>query len=283
MLNQFQADGVQYALPVGAAPLMLFYDYAYCANLGVPPPDASWHWDDLVRNAAILTRRANNGTLPRWGLVARAERIFWALWQNEASVADLDTLQCRLQEPAAVAALQFVHDLMHKHRVSPAATFEALAGEIWDTPPAMIYETPPLHFNQSSKFRMAALPRGKVDATPVGSAIGIGIAARTRHAEAAYAVLRGYTRALQAQAPVPARREAIARLAETHQDLRPAEVAAVQHAMEHGRALPRFGLPTILIEELMKNIARGDDVATVVRKACLTVDHLRETGKLPMS
>ncbi len=50
--------------------------------------------------------------------------------------------------------------------------------------------------------------------------------------------------------------------------------------MEHGRQLPRFGLPIILIEELMKNIARGDDVAMVVRKACFTVDHFRETGRL---
>ena len=57
-------------------------------------------------------------------------------------------------------------------------------------------------------------------------------------------------------------------------------MVAVQHALEYGRALPRFGLPIILVEELMKNIARGDDVATVVRKACFTVDHLRETGRL---
>lgn len=121
VLNQYQVDGVQYALPVGAAPLMLFYDEEYLANLGVSPPDASWHWDDLARNAATLTRSNKSGTVLRWGLVARGERIFWALWQNEASLVDMDSLQCRLQEPAGVEALQFVHEVMHKHRVSPVA------------------------------------------------------------------------------------------------------------------------------------------------------------------
>ncbi len=280
VLNQYQADGVQYALPVGAMPLMLFYDEEFIAQQGVSPPDATWDWDNLAENAVKLTVSNEDGSVARWGLVARGERIFWALWQNEASLVDMETLQCRLQESAAVAALQFVHDLMYKHRVSPAATFEALWDDIWRTPPAMLYSSLPLHFNQRSKFRMAALPRGKVHTAPVGSAFGIGIAARTQHPEAAYAALRSYTRAMQAQVIVPTMRQAVARLAETHQDLRPAEVAAVQFAMEHVRELPRFGLPIIVMGELTKNLGRGDDVATVVSKACYTVDYFRETGKL---
>ena len=280
VLYPYREDGALYALPVGARPLMLFYDEEFLEKQGVPPPDASWDWDVLADNAVKLTTRKADGTVGRWGLVAHDAMIFWALWQNEASLVDMDALQCRLQEPAAVAALQFVHDLMYKHRVSPAATFEALWDYIWRTPPAMLYSSPPLYFNQSSKFRMAALPRGKVHTAPVGSAFGIGIAARTQHPEAAYAALRSYTRAMQAQVIVPTMRQAVARLAETHQDLRPAEVAAVQFAMEHVRELPRFGLPIIVMGELTKNLGRGDDVATVVSKACYTVDYFRQTGKL---
>ena len=40
----------------------------------------------------------------------------------------MDTRQCRLPEPAAVEALQFVHDLLHKHRVSPLAEMR----DLWD-------------------------------------------------------------------------------------------------------------------------------------------------------
>ena len=40
----------------------------------------------------------------------------------------MDTQQCRLPEPVAVEALQFVHDLLHKHRVSPLAEMR----DLWD-------------------------------------------------------------------------------------------------------------------------------------------------------
>ena len=281
VLNQYQVDGVQYALPVDATPLMLFYDEEYLANLGVPPPDTNWRWDDLARHAATLTRRSSSGIALRWGLVARGERIFWALWQNEASLVDMDTLQCRLQEPAAVAALQFVHDLMHKHRVSPIANLRDLWGYIWQSPPAMLYSYPPLHLNQQSGFRMAPLPRGKVHTAPVRTTFGIGIVARTQKTEAAYMALRGFTRAMQAQAVVPASRAAVAGLADTHKHFRPEEVAAVQHTMAHGREWPQ-GLPLHVMHELTDSLGRGDDVATVVNAACSTIDDYRQTGKLQM-
>ena len=282
VLNQYQADGVQYALPVGAMPLMLFYDEEFIAQQGVSPPDASWDWDDLAENAAKLTTWQVDGSVARWGLVARGQRIFWALWQNEASLVDMETLQCLVQEPAAVAALQFVHDLMHKHRVSPVANLSDLWDYIWRTPPPLLYSYPPLHLNQRNRFRMGPLPRGKVPTAPVRTAFGIGIAARTQKTEAAYMALRGFTRAMQAQAVVPSGREAVGRMAETRKDLSPEEVAAVQHAMEHGREWPQRGLPLHVMSELTQSLGSGDDVATVVNKACATVSDYRQTGKLPM-
>ncbi len=284
VLDQYQVDGVQYALPVDSTPLMLFYDEEYLASRGVPPPDADWHWDDLATHAATLTQRSSSGSgiVMRWGLVTRGQRIFWALWQNEASLVEMDTLQCRLQEPAAVAALQFVHDLMHKHRVSPIANLRDLWDFISTTPPAMLYDSPPLNLNQKSRFRMAPLPRGKVHTAPVRTSVGIGIAARTQMTEAAYMALRGFTRAMQSQAVIPASREAIAGLADTHKHLQPEEITAVQHTMAHGREWPQQRLPLHVMSDLTDSLGRGDDVATVVNAACSTVDDFRQTGKLPM-
>lgn len=128
---------------------------------------------------------------------------------------------------------------------------------------------------------MAPLPRGKVHATPVRTAFGIGIAARTQKTEAAYAALRGFTRAMQHQVVVPSSRAGVAGLADIRKDLRPEEVAAVQHAMEHGREWPQRGLPLHVMYELTESLSRGDDVATVVNAACSTIDDYRQTGKLP--
>ena len=70
VLNQYRRDGALYALPVDAAPLMLYYDQEFFANQGVPMPDATWDWDDLVRNAVKITTAKQDGSVARWGLVA---------------------------------------------------------------------------------------------------------------------------------------------------------------------------------------------------------------------
>ncbi len=268
VLNQYRRDGALYALPVDAAPLMLYYDQEFFANQGVPMPDATWDWDDLVRNAVKITTAKQDGSVARWGLVAHGEQVFWALWQNEASLVDMDTRQCRLSDPAAVEALQFVHDLLHKHRVSPLAEMR----DLWDysrrTPPAMLYDYPPIVLNQRRNFRMAALPRGKVSAGPVRTSLGIGIAARTQRTEAAFVALKGFTRAMQEHVAIPAGREAVARLADIRTDISPEEVAAVQHSLEHGREWPQHGLTLQIMYEMTQSLGRGDDVATIVNQAC---------------
>ena len=76
VLNQYRRDGALYALPVDAAPLMLFYDEEFFSNQGVPMPDANWDWDELVRNAAKLTTAKQDGSVARWGLVAHGQ---WGL------------------------------------------------------------------------------------------------------------------------------------------------------------------------------------------------------------
>ena len=168
----------------------------------------------------------------------------------------------------AVEALQFVHDLLHKHRVSPLAEMRDLWDYLWATPPAMLYDFPPMILNQRKDFRMAALPRGKVSAGPVRTGLGIGVAARTQNTEAAFMALKGFTRAMQEHVAIPAGREAVARLADIRTDISPEEVAAVQHSLEHGREWPQHGLTLRIMYEMTQSLGRGDDVATIVNQAC---------------
>ena len=130
VLSQYRRDGALYALPVDAAPLMLFYDQAhFFAIQGVPMPDANWDWDELVRNAAKLTTAKQDGNVSRWGLVAHGQ---WGLrgrcgrMKQPYSMQTRSSAACRNR--SAVEALQFVHDLLHKHRVSPLAEMRDLMG-----------------------------------------------------------------------------------------------------------------------------------------------------------
>ena len=123
---------------------------------------------------------------------------------------------------------------------------------------------------------MAPLPRGKVHAVPMRASLGLGIAARTQNPEAAYTALRGLTHAMQREVPIPASITAVARLAEVRTDLRPEEVAAVQHSLEHGRAWPESRLQSVVMNDVVERLGRGEDVAAMVNGACALVREYRE-------
>ena len=169
VLNQFRVQGALYALPVSALPVMAYYDVVHFTERGVPPMDGSWDWDDLVRHSATLTERGADGTVSRWGVDAHGSNLWWALWQNEAEMVDpAATLQCRLQESASIEALQLVHGLLHKHRVSPPMYAELVK---LHPPPAVIYRGLPIRPNHSV-YRLAEIPHGKVRAVPVRAGVG---------------------------------------------------------------------------------------------------------------
>ncbi len=270
VLDNYREKGALYALPVGADPLMLSYDADYFASMGLAPPNSTWDWDILVENALKLTQREEDGTVSRWGLIAHNSSIWWALWQNEAELADALTAQCRLQEPAAVKALEYIWDLMHTHGVSPAAAGNDLDrfvyGEV-DSPPAMIY-FPVLYLSGGAKYRRAELPRGKVPSTQVNPYPGIAIAARTANPEAAYTALRGLVKTMQPHVRVPTEREAVARLGEFRWDLQPEEVIAIQQSMEYGRVRPQDEAQVRAMFRLVEALARGDDVTSAVNQGC---------------
>lgn len=267
VLAQFRR-GALYALPVGVRPQVLYYDAARFRQEGVSPPHSNWDWDDLVVNAAKLTERRGDGSVARWGLATHSQGLWWALWQNEADVVNLDTLQCRLQEPAALEALQFFRDLVHTHRVSPAE-YTYLGRMIYESgnPPAMVYELPPKR-PSAGDYRVAQLPRGKVRAVPVYADMGIAIAARTADPEAAYTALRGLTNVMQRYVNVPAQREAIANLGEFREDIQAEEVTALQQSMEYGHGWPQTGVQYRAIRYLVEALVDGDDVASAVNQAC---------------
>ena len=273
VLDPYRANGTLYALPVGAKPLMLYFDADYFAGIGVVPPDNSWDWDVLVKSALQLTQREEDGTVSRWGLAAHNHSsVWWALWQNAAEVADALTSQCRLTEPAAIEALTFVRGLIHTHQVSPAALSLDLFQLIYEpagSPPAMVYSASALGRNSRHvSYRAAELPRGKVRSIPVGADSGIAIVQRTAKPEVAYTALRGLLQTMQSHVDIPASRKAVARLGQNRSSLQPEEVTATQNSMEYGRAWPREVAQGRTMGSIVKALVRGDDVVSVTNQAC---------------
>ena len=273
MVDQFRSEGGLFALPVDARPLMVHYDAQYFADRSVPPVDDSWGWDDLAAHAVTLTQRNEQGEAQRWGLYPQMNGFWWALWQNEADLAEPATLSCRLQEAAAAEALTFCRDLLHTHHVSPIVT----SAEFWQASESPSGQWPAMMYVQHGTFRRdgyrwAALPRGKVRSVPVAGNLGLAIAAGSQHKEKAYTALKGLVDVMQPLAHVPATKDAVANLGNVDEELLPAEIAAFQQAMAHGRGLPLNPLMHAAMGAIEAGLARGDDVATVVDAACAELE-----------
>ena len=269
LLDDLRSDEGLFALPVDANPVMLLYHPAYFAERGVPLAHENWDWDDLKESAIKLTQRDEEGEVQRWGLALMSYGYWWALWQNEADLADPTTLRCLLQEAAAAEALQFCHDLVHKHRIVPPVTtvdswrlYQSLSGS-W---PAILYGGYPGTWR--SDYRRAVLPKGKVRSVPVLGDMGIAIMARTENTEVAYTALKGLVNVMQRFVPVPAQKEAVARLGDYRKVILPEEIAAIQQSMEHGHGLPLDRNIRNAMRALEEGIVRGDDVLTAVNEAC---------------
>lgn len=266
-LDRYRADGSLYALPVSAAPMMLNYHTGHFQRRGVPPVDGSWDWDDLAEQGAKLTTYDDQGSVTRWGLVSHHfDEIWWALWQNGAEALDPDTVSCRLQEPEAVAAMQFFHDLIHRHRASPAASAMDLFDILNATPPAMQYVYADGWLDPAI-YRVAALPSGKQFVVPVRDGFGIGITSRTPQTEVAYTALQGLVRAMQTQVTMPAQREAVASLRRAKFDPKPEEREAIERSLENGRARPQTLLEGLTMVVATEALVKGEDVATAVNEA----------------
>lgn len=273
LLDHLRSDEGLFALPVDANPVMLLYDPAYFTEQGVPLVHENWDWDDLEESAIKLTQRDEEGEVQRWGLALRSRGYWWALWQNGTDLADPRTLQCLLQEPAAAEALQFCHDLIHRHQVAPPVTsmdsfllIETSSGKF----PAIEYSQ--YQNRWSLGYRWAEIPQGKVRSVPVSGDMGIAIMARTENTEVAYTALRGLVNVMQRFVPVPAQKEAVARLGDYRKVPPPEEIAAIQQSMEHGRGIPLDRKIWDAMRALEESIVRGDDVLTAVNEACAIVE-----------
>ena len=273
LLDHLRSDDGLFGLPVNAQPLMLHYDPQFFAEQGVPLVDESWDWDDLEASATKLTQRDEEGEVQRWGLALMSYRYWWALWQNQADVADATTLRCLLQDPAAVEALQFCRDLIHTHRVAPPVTTMD-SWHLFDSPsgkwPAMMYGA--YQDFWSSEYRWTEIPQGKIRSVPVAGDMGIAITARTENVEAAFTALKGIVNTMQRFVPVPAQMEAVGRLGDYRKVLHPKEIAAIQSSMEHGRGMPLDQAVRGAMQAIEEGIVRGDDVLTVVNEACTLVE-----------
>lgn len=171
-----EMQGHIWAMPVEAGTYVMFYNQNHFGEAGIPEPKQGWTWDDLLDRSRKLTRP---GEPPRFGYgqgidIGRLEP--WIV-QNGARILDKVAFPTKVQldTPNVASALQFVHDLVWKHRVMPTAQMQPSATQqavgLWQGDQSIrqegIWLIPNLIKNMKSPWSMAPLPKGKREATQI--------------------------------------------------------------------------------------------------------------------
>lgn len=114
-LKRMTYQGETYGIQLHLTCTMLLYNKAMLDKAGIRPPDT---WDDLLAAAKELT---GGGV---YGIALNQDPSYSWPWFLQNGVRPYDPERRRVLTPtdAAIEALQFQADLVHKHKVSPVPT-----------------------------------------------------------------------------------------------------------------------------------------------------------------
>ncbi|NCO43036.1 MAG: hypothetical protein AUJ96_29095 [Armatimonadetes bacterium CG2_30_66_41] len=122
-------EGRTYGFPANTAVDVLWFNKDVFDKLGLPYlENRPRTWEAFLPLAKKLTRRDADGRIQHFGLSFDPWAWKFFLYQWGGRVYSDDGTRCVLDSPQAVGAVQFLHDLIYKHKAMPSpADEEALA------------------------------------------------------------------------------------------------------------------------------------------------------------
>jgi len=131
------SDGRQMGLPRDLNVIALFYNKKMFDAAGIPYPDDSWDWNKLIEVGKKLTLDKNkDGKIDQWGLYTETTDMenYWSslVWQNGGDILAPDGKTTVLDSPGATGGLQFLQDLIWKHKIVPDPALFAETGDAFE-------------------------------------------------------------------------------------------------------------------------------------------------------
>ena len=123
-LDLFTYDGAVLGYPWMLTTGQVFFNRAIFQAAGQPTPEelykqGRWTWDAMAQAAVALTRRGPDGKVQVLGL---SHMSIWRLALNSNGSDLFDDFRrpkkSRLDEPAAIQAIEYIHDVAHKHQAA---------------------------------------------------------------------------------------------------------------------------------------------------------------------
>jgi len=187
-------QGHVYGVPFQNSTPLLFYNAQAFKDAGLDPDKPPVTWQDWLDAA----RKLSKPEADKWGIAWPNSYDYCGWLTSTLAMANggqyYNTAyggQVYYTEPATVAALRFIHDLVHTHKVMPpsvldpngttAAFFSGRVGMILLSTGALAF----IHDNMKQPFRTAFVPKNVVNAAPVGGGSLIIPAGNTSERQAA--------------------------------------------------------------------------------------------------
>ena len=113
--GMYEVEGRIYGIPKDYDGTAVYYNKAIFDEMGGEYPKADWTWEDMLATAQALTNETH------YGIVANPDGNSGYqnyVFQNGGNLMDENKMPTVNSEPV-VEAIQFLHDLMYKYKVSP--------------------------------------------------------------------------------------------------------------------------------------------------------------------
>lgn len=113
VVNDFNIDGKQYAIPKDYGIFGLWYNKDIFDEKGVAYPDDTWTWDTLKEAAEKLTDK-DKGI---YGLLVQYntnDAAYHYIWQNEGDIINEDETKSGFDDPATMEAIEYMVDFIEK-------------------------------------------------------------------------------------------------------------------------------------------------------------------------
>jgi multiple sugar transport system substrate-binding protein len=134
-VKDFTTPDGQFGLPRDLNVVALYYNKKMFDAAGIPYPDESWDWNKLVDVAKKLTIKSGD-TTTQWGFYTETTDMenYWSelVWQNGGDIISADHKKSLVGSDEAAGGLQFLQDLIWKHKVMPDASITDALGDAFE-------------------------------------------------------------------------------------------------------------------------------------------------------
>lgn len=189
------ADSDLYGFPVRWVDGALFYNKNLFDEAGLAYPDDTWTYDDVLEAAKQLTKDTDgDGEVDQWGIMASMNHVMLdsVIKSNGGQVVNEDYTKCMLTEPKALAAIQWMVDLVQVHGVSPSPSVaQGFAQGIFPSGKVAMaidgsYQTRSWHEIQDFEWDVAMQPQGSEARVVYGGPDSLSISKSTAHPDLAW-------------------------------------------------------------------------------------------------